>query len=66
MGALMDELKIAFDGEDMFVIVDGVKVAKRGHPRNATCEDLGAHHTPCAIARTASTVEFNSKSARVQ
>jgi hypothetical protein len=26
------ECKIAGDGHDMFVIADGVKIAKRGHP----------------------------------
>jgi hypothetical protein len=26
------EVEIKFDGEDMFVVVGGVKIAKRGHP----------------------------------
>ena len=26
------EATIAYDGQDLFVFVDGVKIAKRGHP----------------------------------
>jgi hypothetical protein len=26
------EATIAYDGPDLFVIVDGIKIAKRGHP----------------------------------
>ena len=66
-GALMDELKIAFDGEDMFVSVDGVKVAKRGHPGTPHAKTW-VPIEPGYIVRDCEDgidVEFNGKTARV-
>ena len=65
----MEELKIEGNGDDLFVIVDGVKIAKRGHPDTphaGTWISLEPGYTVRDCDGGAIEVEFQGKLARIQ
>ena len=64
----MEVLKLVYDGADMFVIVDGVKVAKRGHPETPHAKTWVSIEPGYTVrdCEDGIEVEFNGKTARVQ
>ena len=64
----MEVLKLVYDGADMFVVVDGVKVAKRGHPETPHAKTWVPIEPGYTVrdCEDGIEVEFNGKTARVQ
>ena len=63
----MQTLEIIFKGVDVFVVLDGVKVAKRARPRTAAAKWVPIK--PGVTVRNGDAqveVEFNGKTARLQ
>jgi hypothetical protein len=58
------EATIAYDGQDLFVFVDGVKIAKRGHPGTPEAGSWISLEPSFAVyddGEGAVTIEFNGE-----